>query len=86
MVNKITKDLEKTNKRLDGIKIVSIEDIEQKLTKQVKKTKIEKVFNMFCFYLFFSLKKDFKKCSTNKRLSMIMKNILWFYKSMNFII
>lgn len=44
MVNKITKDLEKTNKRLDGIKIVSIEDIEQKLTKQVKKAKIDKGF------------------------------------------
>ncbi len=39
MVHKITKDLEKTNKRLDDIKIVSIEDIEQKLTKQVKKSK-----------------------------------------------
>jgi hypothetical protein len=39
VVHKITKDLEKTNKRLDDIKIVSIEDIEQKLTKQVKKSK-----------------------------------------------
>jgi len=44
VVNKITKDLEKTNKRLDDIKIVSIEDIEQKLTKQVKKAKIDKRF------------------------------------------
>jgi hypothetical protein len=44
VVNKVTKDLEKTNKRLDDIKIVSIEDIEQKLTKQVKKAKIDKGF------------------------------------------
>jgi len=39
MINKLTGELEKTNQRLDEIKIVSIENIEQKLTKQVRKKK-----------------------------------------------
>jgi hypothetical protein len=39
MIKKLTEELKKTNQRLDGIKIVSIEDMEQKLTKQVRREK-----------------------------------------------
>jgi hypothetical protein len=39
MIKKLTEELKKTNQRLDGIKIVSIEDMEQKLTKQVRRGK-----------------------------------------------
>lgn len=35
MINKLTDELEKTNKHLDEIQTISIADIEQKLTKQV---------------------------------------------------
>jgi hypothetical protein len=49
MINKLTEELEKTNQRLNGIKSISVEDIEQKLTKQVEK-KIE-LKKMFFFYL-----------------------------------
>jgi hypothetical protein len=35
MINKLTEELEKTNQRLNGIKNISVEDIEQKLIKQV---------------------------------------------------
>jgi hypothetical protein len=49
MINKLTGELEKTNQRLDEIKIVSIENIEQKLTKQVKK----KEFFFIYFFGFF---------------------------------
>ncbi len=48
MINKLTGELEKTNQRLDEIKIVSIENIEQKLTKQVKKN-----FFFWFFLLYF---------------------------------
>jgi hypothetical protein len=37
MINKLNGELKKTNQRLDEIKIVSAENIEQKLTKQVRK-------------------------------------------------
>jgi hypothetical protein len=49
MINKLTEELEKTNQRLNGIKSISVEDIEQKLTKQVeKKNRIKKnVFFLF---------------------------------------
>jgi len=39
MIKKLTEELKKTNQRLDGIEIVSIEDMEQKLTKQVRRGK-----------------------------------------------
>ena len=35
MINKLHEELDETNRRLDEIQIVSMEDIEQKLTKQV---------------------------------------------------
>ena len=35
MLDKITENLQQTNQRLDQIKNVPIEDLEQKLTKQV---------------------------------------------------
>ncbi|CAF5132589.1 unnamed protein product, partial [Rotaria sp. Silwood1] len=40
VINKITKELRDTNKRLDKIKFVSNDDIEQKLTNKVIKRKV----------------------------------------------
>jgi len=50
MINKLTEELEKTNQRLNGIKSISIEDIEQKLNKQVKKE--ERFFLIRLFFFF----------------------------------
>jgi len=51
MINKLTEELEKTNQRLDGIKSISIEDIEQKLNKKVKKKKRFFFISSILFYL-----------------------------------
>jgi hypothetical protein len=52
MINKLTGELEKTNQRLREIKSVSIEDIEQKVTKQVKRKRKDFYFIFFIYLLF----------------------------------
>jgi uncharacterized membrane protein YqiK len=37
MIERVTEELIKANQRIDEIKIISTEEIEQKLTKKVKK-------------------------------------------------
>lgn len=44
MIHKLSEELEDTNKRLDEINTISVEDIEEKLTKQVIKKNHKIIF------------------------------------------